>query len=420
MIEWKTVDAGAPWVRRGRKLLIVGALLAIAGCGKSEAAPQGGGVPVKVQTAALADTEETSEFVAEVKSRNSVELRPQVEGHVSKILVQPGMVVTPGTQLLQIDPQKQQAAFTSASAASGTADAELSRARSTLAALESTRNARRSSLQLAQLEQKRSASLLGSNTISQQAFDQTKTALDQAQGDFDAAEQQVAAQKAGIASFESGRTQAQASAQVQRAELKYYNIAAPFNGTVGDIPVKIGDFVTPQTLLTTLDDEKQPLEAYISVPVESQSRLKLDLPVRLVDADSKLLSKSTISFIAPRVDSASQTVLVKARIEDASALRTQQLLRARIVWKSTPAVSIPVTSLSRQSGLTFVFVLNDANPPTVAQRPVKLGPTTGNDVVVLDGVKAGERFVTAGIQKLRDGAPVTPEAPTAEKAADAK
>ncbi|WP_394847814.1 efflux RND transporter periplasmic adaptor subunit [Pendulispora brunnea] len=407
MIEWKSVG-------------LIGAMLAIAGCAKGEAAPQGGGVPVKVQTAVLADTDETSEFVAEVKSRNSVELRPQVEGHVSKILVQSGAAVTAGAQLLQIDPQKQQAAFTSAAAASGSAEAELSRARSTLAALESTRDARRAALRLAETEQKRSASLLASNTISQQAFDQSQTALDQAKGDFDSAAQQVAAQKSAIASLESGRAQAQASAQVQRAELKYYNIAAPFNGTVGDIPVKIGDFVTPQTLLTTLDDPKMPLEAYISVPVEQQSRLKLDLPVRLVDADSKLLSKGAISFIAPRVDSASQTVLVKARIDDASQLRTQQLLRARIVWKSTPQVSIPTTSLSRQSGLTFVYVLNDANPPAVAQRPVKLGSTTGNDVVVLDGVKPGERFVTAGIQKLRDGAPVTPEAPTAERAADAK
>jgi len=400
---------------------LIGAMLAIAGCAKGEAAPQGGGVPVKVQTAVLTDTDEASEFVAEVKSRNSVELRPQVEGHVSKILVQSGIAVTAGTQLLQIDPQKQQAAFTSATAASGSAEADLSRARSTLAALESTRDARRSSLRLAETEHKRSASLLGSNTISQQSFDQTQTVLDQAKGDFDAAEQQVAAQKSAIASLESGRTQAQASAQVQRAELKYYNIAAPFNGTVGDIPVKIGDFVTPQTLLTTLDDPKMPLEAYISVPVEQQARLKLDLPVRLVDADAKLLSKGAVSFIAPRVDSASQTVLVKARIDDVSQLRTQQLLRARIVWTSTPQVSIPTTSLSRQSGLTFVYVLNDATPPTVAQRPVKLGGSTGNDVVVLDGVKPGERFVTAGIQKLRDGAPVTPEAPTAEKAkADAK
>jgi len=421
MSESKSVGVGVVSLRRREQsmiaLAVAGAVLAVAGCGKGEAATQGGGVPVKVQTAALADTDETSEFVAEVKSRNSIELRPQVEGHVSKILVQPGNVVPAGAELLQIDPQKQQAAFTSASAASGTAEAELSRARSTLAALESTRDARSAAFRLAETEQKRSASLLGSNTISQQSFDQSQTTLDQARADLAAAEQQVAAQRAAIASYESGRSQAQASAQVQRAELRYYNIAAPFNGTVGDVPVKVGDFVTPQTLLTTLDDEKMPLEAYISVPVESQARLKLDLPVRLVDAEAKLLSKGAISFISPRVDNASQTVLVKARIDDASNLRTQQLLRARIVWRSTPAISIPTTSLSRQSGLTFVFVVNDAKPPTVAQRPVKLGSTTGNDVLVTEGLKPGERFVTAGIQKLRDGAPVTPEVAAPETAA---
>ncbi len=396
-------------------LPVLALMLAISGCGKKDGGNQaGGGVDVKVQTAALTDSDDASEYVAEVKSRNSVELRPQVEGHVSKIFVQSGSTVPAGTQLLQIDPSKQQAAFSSAAAASGSAAAELSRAQATLASLESTRNARRAAFKLADTEQKRSAALLASNTISQQAFDQSQTALDQARGDLDAAEQQVAAQKAAIASYESGRAQAQASAQAQQVELKYYNITAPFAGTVGDIPVKIGDYVTPSTLLTTLDDEKTPLEAYISVPVESQSRLKLDLPVRLVDSEQNLLSKGAISFISPRVDNASQTVLVKARIEDASALKIQQLLRARIVWKQVPQVSIPVTAISRQSGLTFVFVLDDEQPPKVTSRPVKLGPTAGNNVVVLDGIKPGERFVTAGIQKLQTGTPVKPEAAVAD------
>jgi multidrug efflux pump subunit AcrA (membrane-fusion protein) len=357
----------------------------------------------------LSDTEETTELVATVKSRSSVELRPQVEGQISRILVKSGDVVAEGAPLLQIDPQKQQAAFNSASAASGIAQAELARARSTLAALEATRDARQSALRLAEQEEKRAAALLASGAIAQQSYDQSRTALDQARADFSSSEQQISAQKAGITSYERGREQASASAQAQRVELRYYGIVAPFRGTVGDIPVKVGDYVGPQTLLTTVDDEKTPLEAYIPVPVESAPRLKMGLPVRLVDADEKPLSSGKVSFISPRVDAASQSVLVKAAIDDAASLKIQQLLRAKIIWQTVPAVRVPVSSVSRQNGLTFVFVVKEGESAQVSQRPVRLGPSIGNDVVVLEGLSAGEQLVTAGIQKLRDGASVVIE-----------
>jgi multidrug efflux pump subunit AcrA (membrane-fusion protein) len=397
------VDRMPSWKRANIALGLLGAL---SGCGKGQAATSqaGAGVPVKAAVATPVATEETSEFLATVKSRSSIELRPLVSGHVSQILVASGEVVQKGAPLLRIDPRKQAAAVVGASAASGIAEAELGRARSTLASLEANREARAAGLRLAEQDQKRAGALLASSAIAQQSYDQAQTTLEKERADLSASEQQIAAQRAAIQSFERGLKQASASADAQREELRYYTIAAPFTGIIGDIPVKLGDFVGPSTYLASLDDDKSPLEAYIAVPVDAAPRLKLDLPVHLVNTEGKTLADGAVTFISPRVDDAAQSVLVKARTENSADVKIQQVLRAKIAWSSAPAIRIPMTALSRQNGLTFVFVIKDN---TVSQRPVKLGSTIGNDVVVQSGLNAGERFVTAGLQKLRDGAPVT-------------
>ena len=116
--------------------------------------------------------------------------------------------------------------------------------------------------------------------------------------------------------------------------------------------------------------------------------------------------------ISPSVDDTTQTVLVKAPVSQrGSALRTDQFVRARIVWSTAPAVTVPVVAVSRISGQFFVFVAEAANGGLVArQRPVTVGAMSGNDYVVAAGLKAGDRVIVGGVQKIGDGAPVA-EAP---------
>ena len=133
--------------------------------------------------------------------------------------------------------------------------------------------------------------------------------------------------------------------------------------------------------------------------------------MQLLDAEGKPIATNPITFVAPRVDDATQTVLVKSALRNVPpALRVQQFVRARIVWQSTPGLTVPVTAVSRISGQYFCFVAEQGPGGLVArQRPVQVGELVGNDYIVTGGLKAGDKVVVSGIQKIGDGAPVKPE-----------
>ena len=124
--------------------------------------------------------------------------------------------------------------------------------------------------------------------------------------------------------------------------LAYYDIRAPFNGIVGDIPVHLGDYVSATTVLTTVD-ENTDLEAYIYIPTERAGLVRQGLPVEILDSAGNTLVKSKISFLSPQVDNGLQSILAKAEIpRSAEILRNQQLVRARVTWSTAPAPVVPV------------------------------------------------------------------------------
>jgi len=192
--------------------------------------------------------------------------------------------------------------------------------------------------------------------------------------------------------------------------LQYYRVAAPQAGVVGDIPIRTDDRVTKATMITPIDDNSA-LEAYIQVPIDRSPDLRLGLLVQILDADGKVLATNPITFVAPRVDDATQTVLIKSLLREAPpTVRTQQFVRSRIVWRTTDGVTVPLTAVIRINGKYFCFVLDKANGGTVArQRPIEVGELVGNDYTVLSGLSAGDQVIVSGIQKIGDGAPVKPQ-----------
>jgi RND family efflux transporter MFP subunit len=339
--------------------------LACRGAASSAEAPPG--MPVKIQVARSVAVDDTSEYVATLKSRGSAAIMPQVEGHITKVFVRSGARVAEGAPLMQIDPAKQQA---------------------TVKSQQDTRGARLAALEYARQQYDRVKGLFASGITSKQDLDQAKTALDAAQADLSAVESQV---------------------RQQQEELRYYRVAAPASGIVGDIPVRVGDRVTVSTLLTTVDSPGL-LEAYVSVPVERASQLRLGLLLRIVDSTGNVVAESHIAFVSPQVDDQTQTVLVKAGVKDTGTLRPAQFMRARVVWGTRSAPVVPVLAVSRISGQYFAFVAEQEKGGLVArQRPLKVGEIVGNDYVVLEGIKEGDRVIVSGTQFLRDGAPVAPQ-----------
>lgn len=330
------------------------------------AQPQGpSGIPVKVETAKLVSVNDTTEYVATLKSRDTAVIMPQVEGQITDILVHSGSRVSAGTPLMQIDPAKQQA---------------------TLKTQEDTVAAKQAELVWAQQEFERNSGLYDAKVISKQALDQSKSALDQAKAQLQALQAQV---------------------RQESVQLHYYRVTAPSAGIVGDIPVRVGDRVTNTTALTTVDKPGS-LEAYIYVPVERSAQLKSNLTVQIIDQSGAVVAESRINFISPQVDSTTQTVLAKAPIANSNdKLRNAQFIHARIVWGSQDRTVVPVLAVSRLGGQYFAFVAEQQDGKTVAhQKPLRVGDMTGNNYVVLEGIKPGDKVIVSGTQFLIDGAPV--------------
>jgi len=324
-------------------------------------------MPVKVQTISLSPVPRQDEYVATVKSRRSASIQPQVDGSLTRILVKSGDHVRAGQVLMTIDPLKQQA----------TVDQQ-----------RSTEAQKKAIFEYNQLELERQRGLYQGGVTSKQNYDYAVQALDNSKADWESAK----------------------SARVtQERQLAYYNLTAPFGGIVGDIPVHVGDYVSPQTLLTTVDENAE-LEAYIYIPTERASEIRMGVPVQIVTSAGELIEKSKVDFISQQVDNALQGVLVKAPIHaPLDRFRNAQLVKARVVWSTAPAPTVPVLAITRIGGQPFVYVVASSEKGTVArQRAVVLGDTLGNDYAVSDGLKPGDKVIVSGTQFLIDGAPIQP------------
>jgi RND family efflux transporter MFP subunit len=202
----------------------------------------------------------------------------------------------------------------------------------------------------------------------------------------------------------------EASIREQQVQLHYYTVRAPSAGIIGDIPVHVGDHVSSQTILTTLDPGGA-LEAYVNVPAEKSGTLRMGMPVDIVDDEGKTLARTRISFISPHVDTDSQTLLIKTQVPNPQRnFRNAQQVHARVVWSEKQAPVIPLTAVTRLSGKMFAFVAEGQGQQAVArQRVIQVGDLVGNDYVVLDGIKAGDKVIVSNVQMLADGMPVVPQ-----------
>lgn len=332
--------------------------------------------------------EQTTEFVGTVKSRRSMNIQPQVEGFITRIAARSGDRVKPGALLMEIDSRPQQAAISS---------------------LEAVRAAREIDVTYARQEAERAKTLLAAGAASQQDADRAANALKAAEAQARTVEEQI---------------------RQLRTDLAYYRVTAPAGGVVGDIPVREGDRVTKTTLLTTVD-ENAALEVYLNIPVQQAPQLKIGLPVRLLNDKGEPVATQSVNFISPSVDDATQTVLAKLPLSVPGGFRTSQYVRAQVIWSTDPGLTVPLTAITRINGVYFVFVAEDAKegpakPATLVarQRAVTLGLIVGNDYVVLTGLKAGEKLIVSGIQKIGDGAQVAaaaaPTAPAASTSQEAR
>jgi RND family efflux transporter MFP subunit len=324
-------------------------------------------MPVQVAPVTLSPVPTSDTYVATIKSRRSATMQPQVDGNLVKIFVKSGDVVTAGQVLMRVDPLRQMAAVQSQ---------------------QGTQAQKKALYDYTKIEEDRQHKLFDAGVVSRDVYDQAIQAFENAKADYESNS---------------------ALTETQKQQLAYYDIRAPFNGIVGDVPVHLGDYVSTTTVLTTVD-EIADLEAYIYVPTERSSLVRTGLPVEILDTAGKVLVKSKITFLSPQVDNGLQSILAKAEVpRTADILRNQQLVKARVTWSTAPAPVVPVLAVSLIGGQTFVYLASPKGDGFIAhQVPVSLGETVGNTYPVISGLKPGDKVIVSGLQFLQEGAPVKP------------
>jgi RND family efflux transporter MFP subunit len=324
---------------------------------------------VEILTLSPSETRDTGEYLGTLLSRQSVNVLPQVAGLVRRIHVSPGQKVEAGTPLLEVDARQETAALDSAQAQRSSATA---------------------SLELARQTRERTEALYKEGLVSAQELERARSQAETAE----------AATRA-------------ASAQVSQREvqLQYYVVRAPFAGTVGDVLMRVGDYVGATTPLTSVA-QADVLEVSVSVPSSRARSLQPNTPLEILDAQGRVVLTSPVFFVAPQADPRTQLVELKAAFRNTVGLRPNELVRTRLVYSTRSALQLPAVAVVRQSGQAFAFVVQQKGEQLVVERrPVSLGALGEKAYVVEGGLREGDRIAASSLQALRDGAPVKPKQP---------
>lgn len=424
-------------------------LVSVTGCGRQELDAQAppAAVPVTVKNVESNTMQASSEFLGRLEAKQRVSLAPRVDGRIVKIAKQEGDTVKQGDLIVQLQLDREQGELDAAvsdvniqRANLSNAEAELRAAQADVASAEAAVEQSRADLRqqeaeltLAQTNIERTKFLVKEGAQSTQVLDdRTKdlnaakaqrdalaAALNSSQKTLNASRERVGSARAAIDREKAALNQSQARVGVATQNLDFNRVVAPIDGTIANIVPKVGDYVEAGDNLTTIT-QNQALELNIAVPIEEASRLKLGLPVEVIAARDGKKYSSTISFISPRADANSQSVLVKAILDNDGSLQDARSVRARIVWSEQPGVLIPTEAVSRIAGESFVFVAEEikedgATTLVAKQKAVKLGAIQGQAYQVNSGIQPGDRLITSGVMNLTDGVPISTEPVVSEQ-----
>ena len=386
-----------PRHRLSRRATIIGGLLALlllAGTGwlawylthpssEADGAASGSGRPGggnrrTATTVGVANAERASipivlEALGTVTPQASVRVRPQVSGVMTEVLFTEGQMVKKGDVLARIDPRSYEQALMQAQGMRTRDQAQLEAARVTL---------------------ERYRTLLGQDSIARQEAD-TQAAL--------------------VKQLEGTVVIDKAAEGTARLNLSYTRVVAPISGRVGLRSVDVGNVVSSSDVLgIALITQVSPIDVVFAVPQDQAGELQqaassgTAMKVSALDRTrSSTLDTGVFASLDNQVDIQTGTVKAKARFANGKlALFPSQFVNVQLLVKSIEnAVVVPVTALRHGSSGDYVYVLNGAER-TVALRPVKPGQATVDKIVIASGLQVGERVITEGADRLKDGASV--------------
>lgn len=383
-----------PRKRLSRRAILIGSLIAVialAGTGwlawrlthpaaDSSTAAAGGaarrGPPattVGVATAERASIPILMDALGTVTPQATVKVRPQVSGVLQKVLFKEGQMLRAGELMATIDPRQFELALQQASGQRQRDEAQLDSARVTL---------------------QRFKTLLGQDSIARQEVDSQAALVKQLEGT-------VVIDKA--------------NEGAARLNLGYTRVVAPVSGRVGLRAVDVGNVVNPSDANgIALITQVTPIDVVFSIPQdqvgELQQAVSAGTVMKVTALDrtrSGTLDTGVFASLDNQIDTTTGTVKAKARFANSKlTLFPSQFVNVQLLVRTIDnAVVVPVTAVRLGSSGDYVYVLNAAER-TVSLRPVKRGPATVDKIVIASGLQVGERVITEGADRLKDGARV--------------
>ena len=346
------------------------------GAGRGGGAGGGGrgGAPstVGIAAATRADLPVTLEALGTVTPMVTVTVRPQVSGVITQVLFSEGQIVKKGQLLVTIDPRPFEIALQQAIGARQRDEATLDTAR----------------VQLSRYQ-----TLLGQDSIARQDVD-TQAAL--------------------VKQLEGTLVIDRANENTARLNLGYTRIVAPTAGRIGLRVVDSGNYIgAGDAAGVAVITQLMPIDVVFAVPQDRVPEIQASvaagakLPVTAFDRTRTVkLDDGAFMTLDNQIDVQTGTVKAKARFANAAtALFPNQFVNARLLLRTVAgAIVVPVTALRRGPSGDFVYVLNDDR--TASIRAVERGVATNEVIQITKGLAAGERVVTEGGDRLRDGARV--------------
>ncbi|MGK7914575.1 MAG: efflux RND transporter periplasmic adaptor subunit [Prochloraceae cyanobacterium] len=425
--------------------------LLIGGCGGEEAqAPVAQAVPVKLQTLETSTLIDSTRYVGTLEARGRVNLAPRIDGRILKIFVNQGDRVTQGQPIVELEPTQQQEDVNAATqavnvqkAAVVQADAQLKTAEADQAAAAADVEGARADVQdlesevkLAQINIKRAEFLVEGGAQPQQDLDDStrdletnkarlqarKEALNATIQSYEAAKKRVEQALANVDSQKAAVKQAEAELGSISQPLAFNTINAPITGFVGNFSnKKVGDFVNVGEQITTVTDNEI-FYLNIGIPTEYRDRLKLDLPVKIINGDGTDGITGRMTFISPVADQDTQTIQTQVTFQNDGSLRDREYVSVKVIWDERPGLLVPTRAVSTVGGEKFVYVATPGETEEAGliakEQKINLGTIQGQAYQVISGLKEGDRIAVNRILDLKDGTPITEDSVTSEQSVE--
>ena len=384
---------------RAAAALALLSLIAAAGCSKPPAANAAsaagmGPIPVSVIPVQQKDVSITGDWVGTLDGYTNAQIQPQVSGYLVRQLYTEGSAVQKGQVLFQIDPRPFQAIVDQAQGAIGQAQGQLGQAQAQLG--------------LAQINVNRDTPLADQHAIATSQLDNDKQTAAQAQA-------AVAAAKASIAA-------AQANAQTARLNLGFTQVRSLISGVAGQATTQVGNLVSPQSTLTSVST-LNPIKVYFSISdseylalagadrtgrgdlLKSSARIPLTLTL---GNGQKYPETGHIVFVDRQINQQTGAIRIAGAFANpGNLLRPGQFGHIAATTQTLHnALLVPQLAVQELQGQEQVYTVGPDNKVHVVD--VVLGPQSGNNWVIKSGLAANAQIITDQLQKLREGAPISP------------